>query len=538
MSPPDPVLKLVRTVIHHRFHHWLVGAVLVSVTVLNVTRPALAQASSRAPKVIYFSRPETADALNDDSVRESVEQPQRSTGTHDAMVFKGGHGLGETENSNDFLPRPSRPVVIRFGQSTRSNTRQAAGALDSVDARPVHPRPVDARFMGPRPTVGDGPLLVPQYETDLRVAADAPPRTLPGDLANASKLETNASAIAAESAVAGLDGSEVSQRLTEAANVRATSLSVWKPTAESRQAPHHRVVKFVATTPAPAEAAETTQSTIEEGNGLDTAESDVDPATVARSGELLSGVSPNSRLGRFQKQGVKEVGVQNSDPSSSAGTIPNAPTALLRIDHVMVALIGGFVLLMCVLFCMLIFMLTMVGRRREPMVKVDIHNNGTGMAGGMPAYSQTVTMNDSQAVDHTDSQHRTPAHSQPVAPAYSHPVTHQYSQPNPYGDSRFGMPASSQPTVPTYSQPAAPVYTRPTVQAYKPPDQAFTPSAAPANSYPATQPTLRTAPVQATNRQRDEVLQQNQQDGAVARQVFEQNLELREKLRSSQKRVA
>ena len=176
MSPPDPVLKLVRTVIHHRFHHWLVGAVLVSVTVLNVTRPALAQASSRAPKVIYFSRPETADALNDDSVRESVEQPQRSTGTHDAMVFKGGHGLGETENSNDFLPRPSRPVVIRFGQSTRSNTRQAAGALDSVDARPVHPRPVDARFMGPRPTVGDGPLLVPQYETDLRVAADAPPR--------------------------------------------------------------------------------------------------------------------------------------------------------------------------------------------------------------------------------------------------------------------------------------------------------------------------------------------------------------------------
>ncbi len=527
--------------IHHRFHHWLVGAVLVSVTVLNVTRPALAQASSRAPKVIYFSRPETADAPNSDEVREVVAQPQQSSDSREALPSSRVPAMGGTEIANDSPPPHSRPVVIRFGQSTRNNTRQATGAFGSVDARPILPRLVDAPSADSRPTIGDGPSLVPEPATNLRVVDAASPGAIHGDRANASRLKTNASAIAIESATANLTDSDVPQLLTEVTSVNATSPTAWKPTATSRRTPPSaapRVVEFATTNPVSAGDAGITPSANDVDTGLTAAESKLFLTLVSRLKSEATGGSSESHHAQFLRPVTQHVSPDVAERSPSTVTLPLAPNYQQWNDHVMVALIGGFVLLMCVLFCMLIFMLTMVGRRREPMVKVDITNNGTGMAGGMPAYSQAVTMNDSQTVDHTDSQHRTPAHSQPVAPAYSHPVTHQYSQPNPYGDSRFGMPASSQPTVPTYSQPAAPVYTRPTVQAYKPPDQAFTPSAAPANSYPATQPTLRTAPVQATNRQRDEVLQQNQQDGAVARQVFEQNLELREKLGSSQKRVA
>ncbi len=473
--------------IHHRRHCWLFGAALICVTAFCVTRSTFAQAPSSAPKVFRFSQPEISDPPKRNVVRTSTEKPQQELGSQEGGASNVGPAVSGPKDSLDAPPRPSSPAVTRFGPSRRITERPATEVLEFIDARPVVPQWVDSRpiknvpvrvspGMKARRVVDDG--------SQLESLEDAPePLRQEGDEWEAVQPlpEENSAVADAEFAVANRQFSKVPRQLPRAASVRATSHTRSMPTADERRTlpSAHRSGEVVAATPTPAEEAESTQPTIDDEESPTTAEAD-----------------------------VKDMAGRDSKNSPSVAITSLAPNAMQWIDRLLIALLSGFVLLMGVLACVVIFSLLKFGRQRDATVKVDIINNGpgSGMAGSAPGYSQTVTRYDSQPDNHINSPHRAPTDWQPA-------------------------PSADWPSVATTLSPtAAPVNGTSGTE--------FARTAAKANSQPAVLPPApQIAPVYAAKKQRDEVLKQ-QQEEAVVRQIVEQNIGLRQKINSQQGRAA
>ncbi len=325
-------------------------------------------------------------------------------------------------------PQPVRPAVIWFGQSGRNNEKSPASDAGDPVAAPL----VEARSKVPRVRVDNVSIRRPS------------PITNPS-WATSEASQTEVDEVADQTDISALRG----KTSTHAGDAPAM-------VPENRHERLQGIVNKLRLESKPL------------SNPLS------NPLEIAE----LPTEAPRKRV---QESSVS----QNASP---ALTISLAPNAMIRLDLLMIVIVGGGLLFMGGLCGTVFFSLIGINRQSAPSVKFDITNNGFAprVHGDANAETPAVTMMVSQPSEQTKGHQ--------VVPATPYPETRNHPQPIPANESR---PVMSEAVMSEDWQPAP-----------------------------------------KADRNEELKRQQTERESAVSRQMLDQNLDLRVKLNALKGKAA